>query len=140
MVRTFQHGELRLSTVVIVAVFIIGGLTVAGISLDIGDRLRSRVLEVSLVVVCAALAMTAATRLHASWDLSEDRRNSFSRADEAALRAIHVPLHLKIFLAAEDPRLTDLRERGASEARTNDAGRDGRVCREESDGTRCTGQ
>ena len=50
-------------------------------------------------------------QLRASRDVSEDRRNSFPRADEAALRSINAPLHITVYLAAEDPRLVDL-ERG----------------------------
>jgi hypothetical protein len=54
--------------------------------------------------------MFSANRIHASWDLSENRRNSFSPADEAALRQIKQPLRVTVFLAAEDPRLNDLEQ------------------------------
>jgi ABC-2 type transport system permease protein len=108
IVRTFEFGELRLATVIVVAVFIVAGLTVAGISLDIGDRLRSRAAEIVVVVICAGAAAMVASTLHASWDLSENRWNSFPRADEAMLRSIDKPLAVKVFLAAEDSRLQEL--------------------------------
>jgi hypothetical protein len=61
---------------------------------------------VAMVALCMAFA-----RIRTSRDVSEDRRNSFPRADESALRAIEAPLHVTVYLAAEDPRLVDL-ERG----------------------------
>jgi hypothetical protein len=45
--------------------------------------------------------------LPASWDVSENRRNSFSPADEATLKQISQPLRITIALAPEDPRLAD---------------------------------
>ena len=51
-----------------------------------------------------------ANGLRASWDASENRRNSFSRADEAALGQIPQPLRITVFLSPEDPRLTDFEQ------------------------------
>ena len=42
--------------------------------------------------------------------MSENRRNSFPAADDVALRQISQPLKLTVFLAPEDPRLTDLEQ------------------------------
>src|SRR5206468_9995452 len=58
----------------------------------------------------AATAVVAwsAAQLPQSWDVSEDRRNSFSPADERALSAIRAPLGVTVYLAPEDPRLADL--------------------------------
>src|SRR5258707_10771376 len=63
----------------------------------------------ALVLVVAGICDTGA-RVRSSWDFSENRRNSFSPADEAALRKISAPLRLTVFLAPEDPRLTDLEQ------------------------------
>jgi hypothetical protein len=57
-------------------------------------------------MVCVVFGQIRFTR-----DVSEDRRNSFPLADETALRKIGQPLHVTVYLAAEDPRLADL-ERG----------------------------
>src|SRR6185369_390773 len=53
----------------------------------------------------------ASARVRASWDVSENRQNSFPRVDESTLARIREPLRITVYLAAEDPRLTDL-ERG----------------------------
>jgi len=70
-----------------------------------------RAARAAAVVLVTAAAMAAASTLRWSRDLSEDRRNSFSRADEAALRRIREPVVVTVNLAPEDPRLFDL-ERG----------------------------
>jgi ABC-2 type transport system permease protein len=64
---------------------------------------------VSLALVLAAV-MLAANGVHASWDESENRRNSFSSADEAALRQIRQRLRITVVLSPEDPRLTDFEQ------------------------------
>jgi hypothetical protein len=60
-------------------------------------------------VCITAVLVFAATRAHNAWDVSENRRNSFTIEDEHTLRAIHQPLRVDVHLAAEDPRLADLR-------------------------------
>jgi hypothetical protein len=45
--------------------------------------------------------------MRASGDASENRRNSFSRADETSLSQIRQPLRITIVLSPEDPRLAD---------------------------------
>jgi hypothetical protein len=66
-----------------------------------------------VIVTAAAFALLAVRQVRPSWDLSEDRRSSFSREDEAALGPLGARgLTVRIHLAAEDPRLADY-ERGA---------------------------
>jgi hypothetical protein len=65
------------------------------------------------------VVMFGSTRVRASWDVSENRRNSFSRADEAALRKIQEPLRVTVILAPEDPRLTDFEQNVARKLRRN---------------------
>jgi hypothetical protein len=50
----------------------------------------------------------SATRIAASWDASESRRNSFSAAAVEALRRIDGPLTIVAHFAPEDPRRSDL--------------------------------
>jgi hypothetical protein len=52
-----------------------------------------------------------------SWDTSENRGNSFSVSDEAALRQIRTPLSIEVHLAPEDPRRFDLDHRALSKLR-----------------------
>lgn len=106
--RVFEHGEVRVALVLVPAVLVVAMLALASIALDASRDARQRVVRAAAVVAGAlVLASLAATR-RASWDLSEDRRNSFTPAVERALRDVRAPLRITANLAPEDPRLTDL--------------------------------
>jgi hypothetical protein len=62
-----------------------------------------------LVAVVATLAWGGA-KVNTSWDVSENRRNSFSAEDEAVLKQVSQPLKITVFLSPEDPRLTDFEQ------------------------------
>ncbi|HEY7235900.1 MAG TPA: ABC transporter permease subunit [Gemmatimonadaceae bacterium] len=109
--RTFETGEIRLAIVLVTLVITAAALLLAVVWLHPGRRGRARVAWTMAAVAGAALLIWAAARPRESWDVSEDRRNSFSRADERALSAIRAPLEVTVYLAPEDPRLADL-ERG----------------------------
>lgn len=109
--RVFEHGELRVATVLILLVLGLGGLLVAAAWLQEGERVGLRALRVAGAAVGVAVLCIAFAQVRTSIDVSEDRRNSVSRGDEIVLRQIEQPLHVTVYLAAEDPRLTDL-ERG----------------------------
>jgi hypothetical protein len=109
--RVFEHGELRVATVLILATLGVVGLAIASQWLQEGRPISRRALGVVGAVVVGAVACVVFGRIRVTRDVSEDRRNSFPAADEAALRAIRQPLHVTVYLAAEDPRLADL-ERG----------------------------
>jgi ABC-2 type transport system permease protein len=109
--RVFEQGELRANTVVVMLLIGVGGLAVAAEWLRVGRPLVRRAVGVGVVGSFAAVLAFGASQLRASYDLSEDQRNSFSPADDGALNGIHEPLVVTAYLAAEDPRLTDL-ERG----------------------------
>lgn len=109
--RVFEQGLLRLSTMIVIAALSIGGFVLAAVWLHTGRSWRYRLIATSVVVITLAVAVSAGARLRPSWDLSENRRNGFSLADEAALKQIKEPLRVTVYLSAEDPRLTDL-ERG----------------------------
>ncbi len=106
--RVFEQGQLRLSTVVVVCLLGLAGFAIAAVWLGVGRRVRTRVAISAAVFLGFAGALWAASLLRPVWDVSENRRNSFSRVDEAALRQIQQPLRVTVFLAAEDPRLLDL--------------------------------
>jgi hypothetical protein len=106
--RVFEQGLLRLNVVVVMVTLSLGGFSLAAVWLHTGRGLRVRLPgAVALALTLAAVIWTGA-RFRQSWDLSEDRRNSFSPSDEAALAQIREPLRVTVFLAAEDPRLMDL--------------------------------
>jgi hypothetical protein len=106
--RFFEQGLLRVSTAAVMVALALGGFAVAAAWLHTGRPLRSRVLSVAGVAAALVAVLIGASSLRPSWDLSENRRNSFPAADEELLRQIDEPLHVTVFLSPEDPRLTDL--------------------------------
>lgn len=109
--RTFERGEIRVATILILLVVGVAGLALAATAVRSGRSKQSRVMRSAIVVVGAALFCVVIAQLRFSADVSENRRNSFPRADEARLATITEPLRVTVYLAAEDPRLNDL-ERG----------------------------
>jgi ABC-type transport system involved in multi-copper enzyme maturation permease subunit len=109
-IRFFEQGLLRLNTVAVMLAISIAGFAVAAIWLEMGRAVRSRALRMTVVMAAMLVVMAGAATLQASFDTSENRRNSFSRADEEALARIGQPLRVTAFLAPEDPRLTDLEQ------------------------------
>jgi len=105
--RFFEHGLLRLNIFVAMLAISVAGFALAGIWLHPGRSWRFRLLGTVTLALTLALIMVGANGVRASWDASENRRNSFSRADEAALSQIRQPLRITVVLSPEDPRLTD---------------------------------
>jgi hypothetical protein len=106
--RVFERGELSAAVIGVTLVatsFLIG---VAAIALHAPEPRRRLGMRSLLLLVATAVALQLAARQHASADVSEDRRNSFSAADERALRSIDAPIDVEVHLAPEDPRLADL--------------------------------
>jgi len=106
--KIFEHGELGLSTLLVILLLGIAGFTVSAIW-QIGYRTIGWKLARSFAAVAGlALVAAGAALLRPAWDLTENRRNSLPRADEQALRQIRQPLRITVYLAPEDPRLLDL--------------------------------
>ncbi len=117
MVAEFQHGLIRLEVVLATATLVAAGLAIAAVWIRLGVRVRRRVWESGAVAAAAALAIAACMVITTSWDVSEARRNSFPRADEAALARIPGPLTIEVHLAPEDPRRVDLDHRALAKLR-----------------------
>ena len=117
MVGEFQHALVRLDVVSIAAALIASGLVVAAIWLRLGMPLRRRAYESIALAALTAATLFACTFITPSWDFSENRMNSFARADEEALEQIHAPLSIEAHLAPEDPRRVDLERRALSKLR-----------------------
>jgi len=109
--RVFESGEIRLAIILVTLLLAAAAIALALVWLHPGRTWRARLMGTTGVVAAAAIATWAAAHVRASWDVSEDRRNSFAPADERALAAIRDPLRVTVYLAPEDPRLADL-ERG----------------------------
>jgi hypothetical protein len=61
-----------------------------------------------VLLLVFTVSVLAVSRVRTAWDLSENRRNSFSAAEEASLARIQQPLRITVYLSPEDPRLMDL--------------------------------
>ncbi len=112
MVGEFQRGLVRVD-VTIAAVALTGvALVIASVWLNLGWPIRRRVQHSCAAGLVAMVLLVAGSQLTTSWDVSESRRNSFSNAEVAALRALPGDLRIVAHFAPEDPRRADL-ERNA---------------------------
>ena len=83
------------------------GLGIAAQWLHLGRSIRARMAGTSVLLILAMLAIVNVLMLvRVSFDLSENRRNSFAASDERALAGIEPPV-ITVFLASEDPRMSD---------------------------------
>jgi ABC-2 type transport system permease protein len=105
--RSFEHGLLSTSTVVVTVALAVCGFVLAAVWLP-ARRRSATVWMTAATLSIAALACAAGSTSRTSWDCSENRRNSFTSAEETALRRIVRPLAVTVVLAPEDPRLSDL--------------------------------
>jgi ABC-2 type transport system permease protein len=117
MVAEFQRGLIRLDAVLAAVVLVAAGLGLAAIWMRLGISERRRLYESLALGMVAAVAIAGSAKARVSWDTSESRANSFSRADERALARIHDPLTIDVHLAPEDPRRSDLERRALSKLR-----------------------
>lgn len=117
MVAAFQHGLVEADVVLIALALIATGLSIAAVWMRIGESVRQRTVESFAVIGAAAIVMSAASFVHANWDASENRYNSFSVADEQTLERIRKPLAVEVHLAPEDPRRYDLDRKVISKLR-----------------------
>jgi hypothetical protein len=108
VIRVFERGELRVDVVLVTLAIIVALLALTVLWLRPASTVRRLAASTAAVLGVTAVGVLAVARVRTSWDLSEDRRNSFSPGDEAALRTIRAPLHVRVNLAPEDPRLADL--------------------------------
>jgi ABC-type transport system involved in multi-copper enzyme maturation permease subunit len=117
MVAEFQHGLIRLDVLLIASVMTALGLAIAAIWTRIGVTLGQRSLESGVTLGIATLLIVVAATMRGSWDVSENRMNSFPTRDEDALTRIQEPLRIEAHLAPEDPRRSDLERRAVSKLR-----------------------
>ncbi len=117
MVAEFQHGLVRLDTVLVALVLTLTGLGVAAVWMRLGIGVRRRAFQSAAIGALAAASVFACTFARPSWDTSEARSNSFPEGDERALLQIHAPLRIEVHLAPEDPRRDDLEHRALSKLR-----------------------
>jgi len=117
MIAQFQHGLIRLDVVMIAIALAAAGLAGAAIWLRLGVAVHRRTQESFALAACAILVIVAASFVSPSWDLSENRMNSFPEPDERTLASIRAPLGIEVHLAPEDPRRADLDRKAIAKLR-----------------------
>lgn len=106
MLRRFERGLVSVDAVVVSTIASVVLLAVAAAFLDLRASPRRRAARIGIAMALTLIALPA-VRNDRSVDVSEDRRNSFSAADERLLRSIGQPVTIRLHLAAEDPRASD---------------------------------
>lgn len=106
--RPFEQGLLSPGLVAGILVAVGGFAALAGIWLPPGRSLKAKAAGSAGCVLTSALAFGLASQINLSIDVTEDRRNSFSPADQRALSALPLRLSITVHLAPEDPRYLDL--------------------------------
>ena len=91
LLRTFEQGIFALPMVLGSLFAASGCIAVAGIWLHPGRSTIAKLKWTATVVIASAVAIAAASQLHVFRDATENRRNSFSASDEAALRRLPDP-------------------------------------------------
>lgn len=117
MLGFFQRGLLRADLVLAALILILAGMAVASLWLRLGTPRPRRWLESATVAALAGLLLLGASRVPGSWDLSENRQNSFPEADEAVLRSIRAPLAIEAHFAPADGRRAELERVALSKLR-----------------------
>lgn len=107
----FQHGLIKLSAILFVLLFTQAMGILAAIWRNAWKPTKRKVVESAVLFGVICVLMIISARSQASWDVSENRMNSFSVADEAALRSIQQPVRIEVHLAREDPRRVDFERR-----------------------------
>jgi ABC-2 type transport system permease protein len=107
--RSFEQGLLPIAPVLSTVAAIGGFAALAAVWLHPGVPWRTRILRSARCAALVAIVLAVATQVRPTIDVSEDRRNSFPRADQRALAGLREPLVITVHLATEDPRYVDLR-------------------------------
>src|SRR5262249_10128928 len=106
--HVFEQGVLSAGLVLGILAAIVGVATLAAVWLPPGVALRTKLVRSFACVAGTAAVLAAASPLRPAAATTEDRRNSFSRADERLLATLAAPLTVTIHLAPEDPRYVDV--------------------------------
>jgi ABC-2 type transport system permease protein len=106
--RPFEQGLLSGGLVLGIASVIGGFIALASVWLPPGIPPHEKLRRSVPCVMAVAAILGAATQVGWSFDVTEDRRNSFAAADQQLLATLKLPLVIKVQLAPEDPRYADL--------------------------------
>jgi hypothetical protein len=108
LLRPFEQGLLSIPTVLGMLIAIVGLLALTAIWLPPGILLARRVKRSALIVVAAVILIAVTSQAKTVLDVTPDRRNSFSLADEQLLGQLPERLLVTVHVASSDPRVADL--------------------------------
>jgi hypothetical protein len=102
--KAFERGLFPAGQAAGLAALGLGLATISALILPPGLSVRLRWLRGAAGMVALLALLAATSMLNLSVDVSEDRRNSFNPADEAALARMDRGLAISLYLAPEDSR------------------------------------
>jgi ABC-2 type transport system permease protein len=105
--KPFEQGLLQWNVIVGIVIAVAGLFALILIWWHPGRPLAVKFSRSAAVFLVCIVLFPASHFLTPSIDLTEDHRHSFSPAVGAALRQIHQPVRITLYLAPEDPRLMD---------------------------------
>src|SRR3984893_2620610 len=108
VLRTFEQGLLPAGLVLGTGAAMFGFAALASVWLPPGVHVRDKAIRSIVWVLVVTLALGLRTQIKLTFDVSEDRRNSFPAADQHLLASLAQPLVVTVYLAPEDPRYADL--------------------------------
>lgn len=106
--RAFEQGLFSGGLVLGIAAVVCGLAALSSIWLPLGTPRAAKFARSVPCVLAALVALGVATQIRMSIDVTEDRRNSFSSADQQLLATLRLPLVVTVKLVPEDPRYADL--------------------------------
>ena len=108
VLRTFEQGLLSAGLVLGIGAAMFGFAALANVWLPPGVQVRDKVVRSIAWILVVALVLGLATQIKLTFDVTEDRRNSFPAADQHLLTSLARPLVVTVHLTPEDPRYADL--------------------------------
>jgi hypothetical protein len=106
--RSFEQGLFSGGLVLGIAAVVCGLVALSSVWLPLGTPRAAKFARSLPCVLATIVALGVATQIRTSIDITEDRRNSFSPADQQALATLRLPLVVTVNLVPEDPRYADL--------------------------------
>jgi ABC-type transport system involved in multi-copper enzyme maturation permease subunit len=103
-----EKGLLAFSQIAQTLVLALGMLWAAIAWLPSGTTLARKLITVGVIVFICAGAVAGAGEIRLYADMTEDRRNSFDPAQEAALRQMKEPLTITLYLSPDDSRAREM--------------------------------
>jgi len=105
--KPFEQGLLQWNVIVGIVIAVAGLFALTLIWWHPGRALLVKFSRSAALLLACLVLYAVSHFLTRSSDLTEDQRHSFSPTVSAALRQIHGPVRITLYLAPEDPRLMD---------------------------------